>query len=101
MTYEEKKSVIRQLVEIMNMSKDNALSKVSYLTKIKMQFGLTKADFDAALQMGGMTSYQNLKRMNQLDRLQFLYMACEMVEAGGTPTPQITKYLMALQQELG
>lgn len=101
MTYEEKKSIIRQLVEIMNMDKNNALSKVSYLTKVKMQFGFTKADFDAALQMDGVTSYRKLKSMNQVDRLQFLYMACEMVEAGGTPTPQVTKYLIALQQELG
>lgn len=101
MTYEEKKSIIRQLVEIMNMDKNNALSKVAYLTRVKMQFSLTKTDFDAALQMDGLTSWRKLKSMNQMDRLQFLHMACELVEAGGSPTPQVAKYLMALQKELG
>lgn len=101
MTYEEKKSIIRQLVEIMNMDKNNAVSKVAYLTKVKMRLGLDKADFDAALQMDGQTSWRVIKNMNQVDRLQFLYMACELVEAGGSPAPQVAKYLVALQQELG
>ncbi len=101
MTYEEKKSIIRQLVEIMNMDKNNALSKVAYLTKVKMRLGLDKTDFDVALQMDGQTSWRTIKNMNQVDRLQFLYMACELVESGGSPTPQVAKYLVALQQELG
>jgi hypothetical protein len=101
MTYEEKKSIIRQLVEIMNMDKNNSLSKVAYLTRVKMRLGLDKAGFDAASQMNGLTSWQKLKNMNQLDKLQFLHMACELVEAGGSPTPQVAKYLVALQQELG
>lgn len=51
--------------------------------------------------MDGLTSWRKLKSMNQIDRLQFLHMACELVEAGGSPTPQVAKYLMALQNELG
>ena len=100
MTYEQKKSIISQLAEIMNMDKSNALPKIAYLTKVKMQFGFTKEDFDAALQMNGGTSYQFIKGMNQMDRLQFLYMACEIVEAGGAPSQQAANYLMALQREL-
>lgn len=100
MIYEEKKSIIRQLVVIMNMDKNNALPKVSYLTKVKMQFGFTKRDFDAALQMDEHSSYQVIKRMSQLDRLQFLYMACEMVEAGGAASQQVANYLVTLQREL-
>lgn len=97
MTCKEKKSIIRQLVEILNVDKNNALSKVSYLTKIKMQLGLTKADFDAVLRMNRSTSYRKLKSMNQMDR--FLYMACEMVETGATPTPQATNYLMHFNKD--
>ena len=85
----------------MNMDKNNSLSKVAYLTRVKMRLGLDKAGFDAALQMNGLTSWQKLKNMNQLDKLQFLHMACELAEAGGSPTPQVAKYLIALQQELG
>ena len=101
MTYEEKKSIIGQLVEIMNMDKNGALSKVAYLTRVKMQFGLTKDDFNTALKMSKETSCLNLKKMSQLDRLQFLYMACEIVEAGGSPSQQVANYLLTLQKELG
>lgn len=90
----EKEAVMHQFVNMMVLAPENRIEMLGYVTKYKRLLGVSKEEFENAIDMDDEESCQIISKMNEQERLFFLYLATDIRVSN--PNKELEKYLTKL-----